>query len=83
MQVTIKVSSWFKRYTDGKFQLEIEIEEGATVCDAVCRAGIPRSEIGFVSVEDSQKDRMEKRVDDNYKATEGCVIYVFPYIIGG
>lgn len=48
--ITIGVSSWFKRYTGGLSSLEQELHEGETAWEAVVRAGIPREEIGFITV---------------------------------
>lgn len=83
MRVSIIVSGWFKRYTGGSSHLEIEVNEGETAYNAVCAAGIPASEIGFVSVEGIEKAGTDKRVDENYVVSEGSVLRVYPLIIGG
>lgn len=83
MKVSIIVSSWFKRYTGGHSQLEIEVNQGETAYNVACAAGIPKIEIGFVSVDGKEKSGSAKRVDENYVVSEGSVIRVYPLIISG
>lgn len=83
VKATIIVSSWFKRYTGGLSSLEQELLEGETAWQAVCRAGIPAGDIGFVTVDGAGEDGRAKRVDDAYRAADGDVLRVYPLIIGG
>ena len=83
MKVTIGVSSWFKRYTCGLSSLEQELYEGETAWEAVCRAGIPRDEIGFIMVSTEGQTGGAKRADETYLAADGDVLKVYPLIIGG
>jgi len=76
MRITIEFSSWFKRYTAGQEQLEVEACEGITAAEAVRAAGILFEEVGFI-------------VRNNEKINEGLIlsdddrIKLYPYIIGG
>lgn len=89
MKVRIIASSWFKRYTGGLSSLEVELPEGGTAWQAVCRAGIPHEQIGFIAVqtaaaaESDQNNAKVTRVDEAYMAADGDVIRVYPTIIGG
>ncbi|MCX7923727.1 MAG: hypothetical protein N3B21_17220 [Clostridia bacterium] len=80
MKVYIEVTTWFKRFTGGNASLELEISEGTPVVEAVSSAGIPKEEIGFITV---IKDNENKIVDDQYILTDGDRLKVYPAIIGG
>ena len=81
MKVHIKVASWFKRYTDDKTEIELEIAEGAPAFDAACACGIPREEIGFITVISS--DGTSMLVKEDYLLAEGDSLKVYPMVIGG
>lgn len=83
MKVNIIVSSWFKRYTGGVSHLEQELLEGETAWQAVCRAGIPAADIGFMTVAGAGEAGSAMRVDETYRAADGDVLRVYPFIIGG
>jgi len=86
LKVKIVVSSWFKRYTDGLSSLELELNSGETAWKAVCMVGIPRNEIGFITVDTADEDGStvrSKKIDDSYVAVDNDVLRVYPVIIGG
>lgn len=76
MKIYIEVASWFKRYTAGKTELELEIAGGATACEAAAAAGIPVEEIGFIASGNG-------KIDPGYLLVDGDRLKVYPHIIGG
>jgi sulfur carrier protein ThiS len=76
MRITIELSSWFKRYTAGQEQLEVDACEGATVAEAVKASGIPIEEVGFIV-------RNNEKINEGLILSEGDRIKLYPYIIGG
>jgi molybdopterin converting factor small subunit len=76
MKITVEVSSWFKKYTDGRPSVEIEAKNGITAAAAAVAAGVPAEEVGFVS-------RSGVRIDTDSVLKDGDVIKIFPFIIGG
>lgn len=89
MKVSIKVSGWLKKFTGGLSSLELDLPEGVTAMEAVCRAGIPREQIGFIAVEtaaaseDGAGSAKTFRADESYMAAEGDIIRPYPPIMGG
>jgi len=89
VNVTIGVTSWFRRYTGGLSILELQFEGGETAGQIIQKAGIPTEEIGFitVSVKDPRQDSsfavLEKRVGEEYEVADGDILKVYPMIIGG
>ncbi|MCX7708336.1 MAG: MoaD/ThiS family protein [Clostridia bacterium] len=76
MRIQISVTSWFKRFTDGIAEMEIEVSDGAAAVEAVLKTGIPLKEIGFVTVNDM-------KVDMDHLLHEGDRLRAYPTIIGG
>lgn len=76
MKVRLLLTSWFKRYGDGKDFLEIEVQEGSSVEDVLKKSGIPFDEVGFVHSGDKLK-HMSEIVADSEE------LKVFTRIIGG
>lgn len=70
--MTIGVSSWFKRYTDGLSCLEQDINDDETAWEAVCRTGIPRDEIGFITVCSKGQSGGESSHKVTVKVQGGC-----------
>lgn len=81
MLVNIEVASWFRRFTGDKTEFELEVLEGCLAFEAICLTGIPKDEIGFVTL--IGIDEGTKLVDDSYRLTEGDRLRVFPLLIGG
>jgi molybdopterin converting factor small subunit len=76
IHVKISVTSWFKKYTAGREELELEVKDGASALYAAVNAGIPEAEIGFITVNAVKADKEQA-------VKSGDRIKVFPYIIGG
>ena len=76
MKLRLLLTSWFKRYGEGKDFLEMEVQEGSSVEDVVKKSGIPFDEIGFVHSGGSLK-HMSEIVADSEE------LKVFTRIIGG
>lgn len=76
VKVRIELSSWFRRYSEGKELLEVETAEGATAEEAVKAAGIPFEEVGFIV-------RNNEKIDEGLILSEGDRIKLYPYVIGG
>lgn len=72
VKVTIIVSSWFKRYTDGLTSLEQNLNAGETAWEAVRRADIPSDEIGFITVCSKGQTGDGSRQTDGTKDPVGC-----------
>ena len=75
-RVNLRVFATLRRYTNGAESVDVEIEDGATIADALARAGIPASEAKIIFV-DGRKGSLESRVSD------GNSVGVFPAIGGG
>ncbi|MCX7745902.1 MAG: hypothetical protein N2645_03280 [Clostridia bacterium] len=82
MKVTIEVTSWFKRFTGGRTQMELEILEGTSALDAAADTGIPKDEIGFITVCTGTGDEC-LLVKDEYTVKDGDILRVYPMLIGG
>jgi len=76
MLVYLELSGWFKRYTDGKTRLEIEIKPGTTSMQAITLSGIPETEVGLITVADV-------KVVHDHILSHGDIIRAYPVIIGG
>ncbi len=76
MKVRLLLTSWFKRYGDGKDFLEMEVQEGSSVEDVLKKSGIPFDEIGFVHSRGELKPMSEI-------VTDSEELKVFTRIIGG
>lgn len=76
MLVYLELSGWFKRYTDGKTRLEIDIKPETTAIQAITFSGIPEAEVGLITLTDV-------KIAHNYRLNHGDVIRVYPVIIGG
>lgn len=76
MKIYIELTDWFKRFTGGKALIEVDINQGTTAIEAICSSGIPRDEIGFITINN-------RKVDEGFIPEEGARIKVYPIIIGG
>ena len=76
MKVKLLLTSWFKRYSDGKDFLEVEVPAGSSVEEVLKKSGIPLDEIGFVH-SDGKMKRMSEIAGDSEE------LKVFTKIIGG
>jgi|GEM_PF-1956769 len=76
MLVYLELSGWFKRYTNEKTRLEIDIKPGTSVIEAITSTGIPEAEIGLITVADV-------KVTHDHMLSHGNIIRVYPVIIGG
>lgn len=83
MKVRVEVSAWFKKYTGEKTNFEVEIDDSTTAYDSVYSIGVPRNEIGFVSVTSKEMVGTGKLVDEYFIPEEGDTIKAYPLIIGG
>lgn len=81
--VKVKVSSWFKKYTNGVYDLCLELEAGSKTGDLIKKLGIPENEIGSIIV--TNRDRLfeKRRVDFEYEMRNGDQILIIPPILGG
>lgn len=76
MTITIELSSWFKRYVQGRQQVEVVAVEGSTAADVIKAAGIPFDEVGFIV-------RNNVKIDEGLILSNGDRIKLYPYVIGG
>lgn len=76
MRVHVEMTEWFKRYTGGNRNFDLDVEDGATAVKAVVFTGVPEEEVGFITVNSS-------RVDTGFVLSEGDLLKVYPLIIGG
>jgi molybdopterin converting factor small subunit len=76
INVKVSVSSWFRRFTGGKEELELKLAPGTSALCAAVKAGVPGEEIGFVTVNNIKADK--EQILNN-----GDILRIFPYIIGG
>ena len=76
MVIYISFSEWFKRFTGGAGEMELNLSTGSAAIDAALAAGIPKSEVGFITVNDT-------KVDEGFILTEGDKLRVYPLMIGG
>lgn len=76
MKVHLEFSGWFKRYTNGRTRLEIDISPGTTAIQVITSSGIPEAEVGLITVTDV-------KVAHDYLLNNGDEIRVYPTIIGG
>ena len=81
--VNVKVSSWFKKYTDGVYELCLEIEDGLKAGDLIKKLGIPENEIGSIIVTNGDQLSEKRRVDFEYEIRSGDQILIIPPILGG
>ena len=83
MQVSIKVTGWYRRYTSGVTELDVQIKEGEPIGAILCRIGIPEDEIGFITSDQSFSGGRFQVVEKSHILVEGEHIKVFPLILGG
>jgi len=76
MTVYLELSSCFKRYTSGRIRLEIDVNSGACVLDAISLSGIPVEEVGLTTV-------ANEKVTHDYILNHKDIIKLYPVIIGG
>ena len=76
MKVKLLLTSWFKRYADGKDFLEVEVPEGSSVEDVLKKSGLPFDDIGLLNL-DGKLTHMCEIVGDSEE------LKVFTRIIGG
>ena len=81
--VNVKVSSWFKKYTDGVYAFCMEIEVGSKAGDLIKKLGIPENEIGSIIVTNGDQLSEKRRVDFEYEIRNGDQILIIPPILGG
>jgi len=74
IEVTIR-APWAARHT-GAPELILNIEGGSTVADATIRAGIPRDDIGILTIKN-------EIIPPSTILSDGDILEVFPQIIGG
>ena len=83
MKIRIEVTSWFKRYVNGQEVLEIDVADGATAVDVICSIGIPKDEIGFITLKTKIDGNERNMAKKDFTLNEVDIIKVYPYIIGG
>jgi hypothetical protein len=83
MTVNIELTNWYKRFTGGKGSMELLIPQGTKVIDAVLKTGIPKEEIGFITIEDMESSNGRKLVNEDMVLSEGDRLKVYPLLIGG
>lgn len=81
MKIYVEVAEWFKRFTGGNGRMEIGYNQGISALEAVVSCGIPKDEIGFISIIKSNNENMI--ISEEYLLNEGDVLKVYPQIIGG
>jgi len=74
--IYIELSAWFKRYTNGNTRFEIEFKPGITALQAVISTGIPETEVGLLTIDDT-------KVAHDHILAHGNKIRAYPIIIGG
>lgn len=83
IDVKINLTSWFKKYTDGIHELQMEVELGTTAAQIILKLGIPEKDIGSIIVTNDIEPELKKKVEFNYKMKNGDHILVIPPILGG
>lgn len=76
MLVYLELSGWFKRYTNGRTRLELDILPGTTVIQAITSSGIPEAEVGLITV-------FNVKVAQDHMLSHEDIIRVYPVVIGG
>jgi putative ubiquitin-RnfH superfamily antitoxin RatB of RatAB toxin-antitoxin module len=76
MLVYLELSGWFKRYTNGRTRLEIDISPGTTAIQAITLSGIPEAEVGLITV-------FDEKVAQDHMLSHKDIIRVYPVVIGG
>ncbi|MFZ5986226.1 MAG: hypothetical protein ACOYWZ_03750 [Bacillota bacterium] len=83
MRVIIEVTGWYKRFTGGNGSIELVVKEGTRAVDAVIMTGIPREEIGFITLENDNIKGQTRLVNEDIILSEGDRLRVYPLLIGG
>ena len=93
ISVDVKVSSWYKKYTDGVYEFCLKFEKDIKARDLIKNLGIPEKEIGSIIVTNGDQlseKRMvneelseKRRVDFEYEIRNGDQILIIPPILGG
>ena len=94
ISVDVKVSSWYKKYTDGVYEFCLKFEKDIKARDLIKNLGIPENEIGSIIVTNGDQLSEKRRVDDNqlserkrvdfeYEIRNGDQILIIPPILGG
>lgn len=83
MKVYIEVTDWYKRFTGGKRSMEIEVVVGAKALEAVLHTGIPRDEVGFITLDNGSQEGQCKLVNEDTILSEGDRLKVYPLLVGG
>ncbi len=76
MKIKVKVFATLRKYLADKSSAELELDEGATVGDALAKLKIPEAEVAFVFVNSTLRKLDEPLAD-------GEELGVFPPIAGG
>lgn len=77
MRVEIKVSSYFNKYLKSKPEKYYSLPSSIkNLKDLLRYLELPESEVGFTVVNG-------RRCKDDYVLSEGDIISIYPYIIGG
>lgn len=90
--VSVKVTSWFKKYTNGQLEQNVEISRGTTIADLIRSMGIPISDIGSYIIMNSSSTyfdesnievKRKRSVDASYELVYGDTLQIIPLLIGG
>lgn len=76
MLIKVKVSDWFKKFTNGETEIEMNLSGSHSITDIIDILKIPIEEVGFAT-KNNIKCQLDELVLDNDS------IKIYPYIIGG
>lgn len=83
MVVYLELSEWLRKFTSGKTGIELEVDDGTTAIDAVCKSGVPKEEVVFITVLNSSEADKWAMVNPEYILKNRDTLKVYSPIIGG
>lgn len=83
MRVIIEVTGWYKKFTQGKDVVELSVDEGTRAFDAVAMTGIPKEEIGFITLQNDRTMGEPSLVKEDIILSSEDRLKVYPLMIGG
>lgn len=82
MKITVEVTGWLKKFTQGTPRVELDVEQGSKASDVFKVLSIPEAEIGFISVKSANTDG-DNLVDNNFVINDGDILRLYSPIVGG
>ena len=82
MKIIVEVTGWLKEFTMGMPSVELHVKQGLKASDVLSAIGVPRTEIGFISVRNAKADG-DRLVYDDYIISDGDILRLYSPIVGG